>query len=85
MSDRVASRRMKFAGHCNRHLELPAGRLVLWELSRACGQTGHRSKGEPTATFVEVLAQDAGVERALWSWPDVWMKEKIGKYVCELV
>ena len=23
--------------------------------------------------------------RALTSWPDVWMKEKIGKYIGELV
>ena len=57
LSDKVASRRMQFAGHCHRHPELPAGKLVLWEPSR-----GHRSRGHPTKTFVEVLAQDAGVE-----------------------
>ena len=50
---------MQFAGHIHRHPELPAGRLVLWELSCA---RGHRSKGRPTKTFVEVLVQDAGVE-----------------------
>ena len=59
LSDKVASRRMQFAGHCHRHPELPAGKLVLWEPSRA---RGHRSRGHPTKTFVEVLAQDAGVE-----------------------
>ena len=59
LSDRVASRRMQFAGHCHRHPELPAGRLVLWEPSRA---RGHQSRGHPTKTFVEVLVQDAGVE-----------------------
>ena len=31
LSDKVASRRMQFAGHCHRHPELPTGRLVLWE------------------------------------------------------
>ena len=59
LSDKVASRRMQFAGHCHRHPELPAGRLVLWEPSPA---RGHRSRGHPTASFVEVLARDAGVE-----------------------
>ena len=59
MSDKVASRRMQFAGHCHPHPELPAGRLVLWEPSSACG---HQSKGHPTTTFVKVLAQDAGVD-----------------------
>ena len=59
MSDKVASRRMQFAGHCHRHPELPAGRLVLWEPSPACG---HRSNGHPRTTFVKVLVQDSGVE-----------------------
>ena len=31
ISDRVAARRMKLAGHCYRHQELPASKLVLWE------------------------------------------------------
>ena len=59
LSDRVASRRRQFAGPCHRHPELPAGRLMLLESSCA---RGHRSKGHPTTTFVEVLARDAGVE-----------------------
>ena len=46
-------------GHCHRNPELQAGRLVLWQPSRA---RGHRSKGRPTKTFVEVLAQDTVVE-----------------------
>ena len=59
LSDKVASRRMQFVGHCHRHPELLAGRLLLWEPSPACG---HRSRGHPTATFVEALAKYAGVE-----------------------
>ena len=41
MSVRIASRRMQFAGYCDRHPHLPAGRLVLWEPLRA---RWHRSK-----------------------------------------
>ena len=32
VSQRIAARRMKLAGHCQRHQELPAGRLVLTNL-----------------------------------------------------
>ena len=31
LSKKVAARRMRLAGHCHRHRELPASRLVLWE------------------------------------------------------
>ena len=59
LSDKVASRRMQFAGHCHRHPELPAGRPVLLEPSPA---RGHRLSGHPTASSLEVLARYAGVE-----------------------
>ena len=43
VSEKVAARRMRLAGHCQRHQELPASRLVLWEPTH-----GHRSRGRTT-------------------------------------
>ena len=57
LSSEIAARRMKLAGHCHRHKELPAGTLVLWELTS--GQ-GHRSQGGATKTFVDALKEDTG-------------------------
>ena len=31
VSEKIAVRRMRLAGHCHRHRELPASKLVLWE------------------------------------------------------
>ena len=59
LSDKIAARRMRLAGHCHRHQELPASKLVLWEPLH-----GHRSRGRPTATYVDVLKKDAGAETA---------------------
>ena len=56
ISDRVAARRMKLAGHCYRHQELPASKLVLWEPKH-----GRRLPGGHTLTYVDVLRKDAGV------------------------
>ena len=55
VSDKIAARRMRLAGHCQRHQELPASKLVLWEPTH-----GHRSQGRPTLTYVDVLKKDAG-------------------------
>ncbi|KAJ8338626.1 hypothetical protein SKAU_G00354120 [Synaphobranchus kaupii] len=57
VSKKVAVRRMRLAGHCQRHLELPASKLVLWEPTH-----GHRSRGRPTLTYVDVLRKDVGAE-----------------------
>ena len=59
LSDRVASRKMKLAGHCHRHQELPASKLVLWEPTH-----GRRLRGHPTLTYVDVLKQDAGANNS---------------------
>ena len=56
VSEKIAVRRMRLAGHCQRHKELPASKLVLWEPTH-----GHRSRGRPTLTFVDMLKKDAGV------------------------
>ena len=55
MNSEIAARRMKLAGHCHRHKELPAGTLVLWEPTP--GQ-GRRSQGGATKTFVDTLKED---------------------------
>ena len=57
VSDKIAARRMKLAGHCQRHQELPASKLVLWEPTH-----GYRSRGRPTLTYVDVLKRDAGAQ-----------------------
>ena len=57
VSEKIAVRRMRLAGHCHRHQDLPAKKLVLWEPTH-----GHRSRGRPTPTFVDVLKKDAGAE-----------------------
>ena len=56
LSDRVAARRMKLTGHCQRNRELPASRLVLWEPN-----DGPRHPGRKTLTCMDVLKKDAGV------------------------
>ena len=61
MNSEIATRRIKLAGHCHRHKELPAGTLVLWELTS--GQ-GHRSQGGATKTFVDALKEDTGAKTA---------------------
>ena len=53
LSDRVAARKMKLAGHCHLHRELPASRLVLWEPN-----DGRRHPGRQTLTYVNVLKKD---------------------------
>ena len=57
VSKKIAVRRMRLAGHCHRHQELPAQKLVLWEPTH-----GHQSRGRPTPTYVDVLKKDAGAE-----------------------
>ena len=57
VSGKVAARRMRLAGHCQRHQELPASKLVLWEPTH-----GRRSRGRPTPTYVNVLKKDARVQ-----------------------
>lgn len=57
VSNKIAVRRMRLAGHCRRHRELPASKLVLWEPTH-----GHRSRGRPTLTYVDILKRDAGAQ-----------------------
>ena len=57
VSSKVASRRLKLAGHCIRHPEEEASELVFWEPSH-----GRRNVGRRAVTYVDVLKQDTGLE-----------------------
>ena len=57
VSEKIAVRRMRLAGHCQRHRELLASKLVLWETTH-----GQRLRGRPTLTYVDILKKDAGAE-----------------------
>ena len=60
VSQKIAARRMKLAGHCQRHQELPAGRLVLWEPTHR-----HRWRGRRTLTYNIgrcIFKNDAGAQ-----------------------
>ena len=55
LSDKIAARRLRLAGHCQRHPELGAHRLILWEPTH-----GQRRRGRPRTTFVDQLKRDTG-------------------------
>ena len=56
-SSKVASRRLKLAGHCARHLDEVASKLVLWEPSQ-----GRMNIGRRAVTYVDVMKEDTGLE-----------------------
>ena len=57
ISTKVAMRRMKLAGHCVRHPEEEASKLVLWEPDR-----GSKNIGRGAVTYIDNLKQDTGLE-----------------------
>ena len=59
LSDKIAARRLQLAGHCHRHPELPAQKLVLWEPTH-----GQRGRGRPRTDFIEVLKRDTGAQNS---------------------
>ena len=56
LSTKVATRRMKLAGHCIRHPEEEASKLVLWEPDR-----GVRNVGRNAVTYIDNLKEDTGL------------------------
>ena len=56
-SDKIAQRRMRLAGHLARHEEILAHQLLLWEPLH-----GHRRRGRPHLTYVDVLKSDTGLD-----------------------
>ena len=72
VSSKVASRRMRLAGHCYRHPELCASKLVLWQPTH-----GRKDRGRPKQDYIATLKTDTGVndsvelgtlmsDRAVW-------------------
>ena len=53
VSDRIRNRRMRLAGHIQRHDDLSAHNLLLWEPLH-----GHRRQGAPRITYVDTLRKD---------------------------
>ena len=57
VSLKVQQRRMRLAGHCMRHREEEASKLVLWTPA-----DGHTNRGRRRMTFIDNLLQDTGLE-----------------------
>ena len=57
VGDKVAARRMRLSGHCQRNPYLPANKLVLWEPMH-----GHRRRGRAKSTLDDILKRDADVD-----------------------
>ena len=58
VSTKIRARRLRLAGHCLRHDELAASKLVLWAPTQ-----GHCSRGRPQTTYVDTLCRDSGLRR----------------------
>ena len=57
IATKIQERRMRLAGHCIRHTEEIANKLVLWEPLE-----GTRNRGVQSTTYIDTLLRDAGVE-----------------------
>ena len=57
VSAKVAARRMKIAGHCLRHPDEVASKLVLWEPTM-----GRMNRGRRAVTFIDTLKNDTGLD-----------------------
>ena len=57
VSSKVAYRRMLLAGHCARHEEEEASKLVLWQPTQ-----GYRKRGRRAVNYIDTLLEDAGLE-----------------------
>ena len=53
----VRERRLQFAGHCVRHEEEMASKMILWE-----PQHGQASRGRPSTTYIDALKDDTGLK-----------------------
>ena len=54
---KIRERRMRLAGHCIRHDDEIAAKLVLWVPT-----DGKRSRGRPAITFIDNLLNDTGLD-----------------------
>ena len=56
VSTKMQQRRMRLAGHCVRHEDEVANKLVLWQPTG-----GHANRGRQKMTYVDNLLQDTGL------------------------
>ena len=57
VTSKIAQRRLRLAGHAQRHPELTLHKLVLWE-----PQHGHANRERPHLTFLDNLMEDTGLK-----------------------
>ena len=57
IATKIQERRMRLAGHCIRHTEEIANKIILWEPLE-----GTRNRGVKSTTYIDNLLRDAGVE-----------------------
>ena len=57
VSSKVASRRLKLAGHCIRHKEEEASKVILWEPTQGRSNVGRRA-----ITYIDNIKNDTGIE-----------------------
>ena len=57
MSSKVGFRRLKLTGHCVRHPEEEASKLVLWQPTSGC-----TNMGRPAVTYIDNLKSDTKLE-----------------------
>ena len=58
LSSKIRERRMRLAGHCVRHKEEEASKLVLWNPSTR----GRANRGKRKTTYIDTLLKDTGFE-----------------------
>ena len=74
IATKIQERRMRLAGHCIRHTEEIANKIILWEPLE-----GTRNRGAQSTTYIDSLLNDAGVDntselRSLMEDRDEWRR-----------
>ena len=57
VSSKIAQRRLRLAGHAQRHPELTLHSVLLWEPAH-----GRAGRGRPKQTFIDTLRADTGLQ-----------------------
>ena len=78
LSTKIAERRLRLAGHAQRHPDITLHKILLWEPLH-----GQARRGRPTKTFVDVLRQDTGLGdvkeiASVMEERDAWRKLVLG-------
>ena len=74
VTSKIRERRMRLAGHCVRHTEEEASKLILWQPHR-----GRKNQGRPRRTYIDNLLEDTGlttigeIKAAMADWSE-WGK-----------